>query len=100
MVKRRIIWSHRARVKLYEILEFYVNRNRSKVYSAKLYRLFTKNIDLLVKHPELGIKTSTKGIRGLIVLEFIIYYEFTNEALIVHTIWPSKQNPDSLNFKM
>lgn len=99
MVKRKIIWSHRARIKLYEILEYYANRNHSKIYSAKLYQLFNKHINLLLTQPELGIKTSTKGIRGLIVLDFIIYYEVTKEFIIVHTLWPSKQNPDSLNFK-
>ncbi len=75
MAERKIIWSHRARIKLYGILEFYTKRNKSKTYSAKLYTKFNKEIKLLAKYPNLGIKTEIDSVRGLIVNEYIIYYE-------------------------
>lgn len=72
MAQVKIIWSQRARLKLYSILEFYAERNKSKVYSAKLYARFNNEIKLLAKHPNLGIKTEIQSVRGLIVGEFII----------------------------
>ncbi len=99
MVKGKIIWSHKARTKLYEIMEFYAERNGNAVYSTKLYRLFTKNTKLLLKHPELGVKTTVEGVRGLIVKDYIVFYEFINEDLVIHTLWPCKQNPDELVIK-
>lgn len=99
MAERKIIWSHRARIKLYAILEFYAERNKNKVYSAKLYSKFNREIKLLIKHPDLGIKTQTEFVRGLIVDEYIIYYEHHQDNIIIHTIWDSRQNPDSLIVK-
>lgn len=96
MAQNKIIWSHRARIKLYSILEFYADRNKSKVYSAKLYTRFIKETKLLAKHPNLGIKTEIESVRGLIVGEFIIYYEHQDNTIIIHTIWDSRQNPDNL----
>lgn len=99
MAQCQIIWSHRARIKLYSILEFYADRNKSKIYSTKLYTRFNKEIKLLAKHPNLGIKTEIQSVRGLIVGEFIIYYEHHENTIIIHTIWDSRQNPDKLIMK-
>lgn len=43
-------------------MEFYARRNGNTAYSAKLYKLFTKNTKLLLKHPKLGIKPLLKGL--------------------------------------
>jgi plasmid stabilization system protein ParE len=99
MAERKIIWSHRARIKLYAILDFYSKRNKSKTYSAKLYAKFNKEIKLLIKHPNLGIKTEIEFVRCLIVGEYIIYYEHHENSIIIHTIWDSRQNPETLTVK-
>ena len=99
MVKRKIIWSHRAKIKLYEILKYYVDRNKSKSYSEKLYIRFTKELHLLNKHTDLGKKTEIENIRGLIIGDYIIYYECTDDLIIVHTLWDCRQNPDDLIIK-
>jgi plasmid stabilization system protein ParE len=57
MAKRKIIWSQRANIKLFQILDFYAERNGNKVFSAKLYKKFKKELSLLVKQPEIGVKT-------------------------------------------
>ena len=56
MVKRKIAWSKRASKKLFEILEFYTDRNKSPKYSAKLYKKIVKELSLLNTHPENGDK--------------------------------------------
>ena len=99
MAKRKIVWSHRARIKLLMILEFYTERNKSKTYSKKLYTKFNKELSLLLKQPEIGIKTELETVRGLIVDEFILFYEVTSEMIIVHTLWDSRQNPTELKIK-
>ena len=99
MAKRKVIWSHRARIKLLMILEFYTERNKSKTYSKKLYSKFNKELSLLLKQPEIGIKTEIEAVRGLIVDEFILFYEVTTEMIIVHTLWDSRQNPLDLRIK-
>lgn len=59
MAERKIIWSHRARIKLYAILDFYSKRNKGKAYAK-----FNKEIKLLIKHPNLGIKTPIEFVRA------------------------------------
>ena len=96
MAKRKIIWSHKANIKLFEILEFYAMRNKSTIYSAKLFQQFKKEISLVDKNPEIGKKTDFESVRGLIVEDFILFYEVTSTNIIVHTVWDCRLNPIDL----
>jgi toxin YoeB len=73
MVKRKIVWSNRAKIRLYTILDFYIKRNKSKVYSIKLQKLISKEVNLLLKQPDLGLKASEETTRGLIIQDYIVY---------------------------
>ena len=73
MAKRKIVWSNRAKIRLLDILEFYQERNKSKTYSIKLYKGITKEAKLLLKHPDIGLKTTDESIRGFIIGYFILY---------------------------
>ena len=95
MAKRKIVWSNRAIKRLYGILEFYDQRNKSKTYSKKLYQLLHKQVKVLIKFPEIELKTTEETTRGLIIEDYIIYYQITEDKIIIHTVWDSKQNPDS-----
>ena len=95
MAKRKIVWSNRSIKRLYGILEFYDQRNKNKTYSKKLYQLLQKQLKVLIKFPEIGLKTSEESTRGLIIEDYIIYYQITEEKIIIHTIGDSGQIPDS-----
>ncbi|WP_394366872.1 hypothetical protein [Arcticibacter tournemirensis] len=68
------------------MMEFYAERNHNRIYSIKLYKNFTKSLNLLLKHPDLGIKTSEEAVRGLIVLDYILFYEIIGNDIVVHTV--------------
>jgi toxin YoeB len=70
MVRRKIIWSHRARIRLLEILELYNDRNQSKAFSIKLYREIKKHLSLIAKQPEIGIKTELSSFGDLFLFSF------------------------------
>lgn len=99
MAVYKIIWSHKAKIKLTQILDFYIERNRSKEYSAKLYTQIQKSVRLLINQPKLGISTDLKNVRSLIIGDFIVFYEITNDQIIIHTLWDCRQNPDDLIIK-
>lgn len=99
MAKRKIVWSHRANIKLFKILDYYAERNGSSTYSKKLYKKFKTELSLLIKQPEIGINTDFEFVRGLIVEEYILFYEVTAEYIIVHTVWDCRQNPNDLKIK-
>jgi plasmid stabilization system protein ParE len=100
MGKRKIIWSHRAKIKLFEILDFYTTRNQSPAYSKKLFKRFRKELNILTKQPDIGHRTDDESVRGLIVYgKFILYYSATSDSIILHTIWDCRQNPEDLIIK-
>lgn len=91
MAKRKIVWSNRAIKRLYGILEFYGQRNKSKTHSEKLYQLLHKQVKILTKFPEIGLNTTEDTTRGLIIGELIIYYQLTEDKIIIHTVWDCNQ---------
>jgi addiction module RelE/StbE family toxin len=99
MGKRKIIWSNKANRKLFEIMEFYAQRNSSKTYSIKLFQRFQRELTVLIKQPEIGIKTEIESVRGLIVDDYILFYEYDREMVIIHTIWDNRQDPNELRIK-
>jgi toxin YoeB len=96
--KLKIVWSDIASEKLEEILFFYSIRNDSETYSKKLYKKFMQDIRLLSHAPNIGITTKIKNVRGLIIEDFIVYYEIKDETVLILTIWDCSQNPDINKF--
>ncbi|HRZ98259.1 MAG TPA: type II toxin-antitoxin system RelE/ParE family toxin [Paludibacter sp.] len=99
MAARKIIWSNLAKVKLYDTLNYFAERNKSKTYSEKLYKRINKELRLLIKQPDFGIKTEIENVRGLIVGDYILFYEVNKDFIIVHTLWDCRQNIENLKIK-
>jgi plasmid stabilization system protein ParE len=99
MVKRRIIWSPRARLDLYDILDFYFKRNGTKTYSRKLNVIIRNSVRLLLQHPKIGIHTDIKNVRNLIVGDLGIFYEIKPTTIEIITIWDNRQDPEKLDLK-
>jgi plasmid stabilization system protein ParE len=99
MVERKIIWSSRAKLDLFDILDFYYQRNGTKTYSKKLNSIFRRSVRLMAKHPDLGIQTDVPYVRNLIQGDYNIFYEIKEETIEIITIWDSRQNPEKLDVK-
>jgi toxin YoeB len=99
MVKRKIIWSPRAKGDLISILDYYFKRNGSKIYSNKLNASLRASIKLLENHPELGIKADIKNVRVLIHGDYAILYEIREALIEIITIWDSRQDPQKLDIR-
>ncbi len=97
MAKREVIWTKNSEIQLQEILEFFTKRNKSGLYSRKLYKKFKTELLTVSKTPELGIKTKLDQIRGLIIEDYIVVYEILEVSIIVLKVWDCRQNPDKLN---
>ena len=95
MAKRKIVWSNRAIKRLYGIFESCNQREENKTYSKKLYPILQKGVKVLIKFPDTGLKTTERTTRGLIIEDYIIFYQITEDKIIIHTVWHSGQNPGS-----
>ena len=93
---KRVVWSPRARNDRTRILKYWQERNKSKVYSQKLFRLFQVSVKRIGDNPKMGKPTSLYGIRSYVVRDYLIFYEILKEHILILTIWDSRQNPTKL----
>ena len=98
MVKRKIIWTLKAKNQLFSILEYFAKRNKSKTYSLKLHKKIKSEILITLKQPNIEKQTDVLNIRGLIIENYIVFYELLDTNIIILNIWDCRQNPENLNF--
>ena len=90
---KKVSWTPRALLDRLEILEYWANRNKSKVYSKKLYDFFASNTKLVAKNPELGGPTEFASVRVIVVTDYLIHYNIGDKDIEILTIWDSRRNP-------
>jgi plasmid stabilization system protein ParE len=93
MVKRKIEWLVDAKFDLKDILNFYIERNGSAVYSRKLNTKFNKSIRLISKNPYIGIQSDISNVRSLITDDYQIIYEIFDHTILIIKIWDCRRNP-------
>jgi plasmid stabilization system protein ParE len=98
MVKRKIIWSPKAKSDLLQILDFFFKRNGTKSYSKKLNSSIRKSVRLLERYSEIGINTDIHNVRNLIEGDYSIFYQIKSDTVEIISIWDNRQNPDNLQF--
>jgi len=96
MAKKKIIWSIRAQQDRLEILDYWIKRNKSTVYSEKLFKLFKEATSLISEHPEIGKPTDISGIRIKIVRDYLMIYQEQATQIDILLIWDSRQDPKKL----
>jgi len=98
MAKREIEWSGSAKIELFDILNFYYERNGNPNYSIRVNNRIQMIISYLQNFPNLGMKTTKENIRVVIESDYSIFYEPTSDKVIIHSIWANKRNPKQSQF--
>lgn len=96
MAQRNVIWTRTADLQFVGILEYWVQRNKSKTYSKKLIKLVSKRTELIAKKPLIYKATDFKDIRVTSLGNSSIYYKVTDKAIIIMAFWDNRQNPEKL----
>jgi plasmid stabilization system protein ParE len=94
MVKRKIEWLIEAKLDLKDILDFYIKRNGSVIYSKKLNAKFNKSIRLISKNPFIGTQSDFNKVRLLITDDYQIVYEIFDQFILIIMIWDCRRNPE------
>ena len=94
MAKYKIDWSVEARLDLIDILEFYIIRNKSALYSKKINAKINKSIKLITKNPLIGILSQIDSVRALITGDYQIIYEIFVDEIIIIMIWDCRRDPE------
>lgn len=96
MAKRKIVWKVKANAERKAILEYWIDRNKSKKYSIKLNRLFIEATQQLAEFPETGRKTEYHAIRVKVVRDYLLFYEYDEKQLTILSVWDSRRNKNNL----
>ena len=94
MAKKEVKWSLIAIHDKIDILEYWIERNKSKTYKIKLDKLFDKSINSISNHPEQGKKSYYKDIRIKIVRQYLIFYLINDHYIEIVRIWDARRNPN------
>jgi|WetSurMetagenome_2_1015567.scaffolds.fasta_scaffold149949_2 plasmid stabilization system protein ParE len=90
---KKVIWSKKAESIFIEILQFYVKRNGSNLYSRKINTDIKRILSLLCKYPLLGKTTDVENVRVFIVRNYKIFYRIKPSEIIVLMVWDCRRNP-------
>ena len=94
----QIIWSNDAIILQTNILEFWIENNKSETYSRQILKEINIHEDLLVLNPFLGVETQYRNVRRVIILDnFSLFYTVFNEIIQIISIWDNRRNPEDLS---
>lgn len=92
MASRKIIWTKEANSERKDILEFWINHNKSKTYSLKLNKLFILAVKQLAENPMIGRETDFKNTRVKIVRNYLLFYEFNDTEIKILSVWDGRRD--------
>ena len=89
---RQIIWTNSAQSERREILEYWIKRNKSKIFSRKLNKLIETALREISKNPLIGRKTDILNVRVKIVRDYLIFYEISPKTIFVLSLWDGRRD--------
>jgi toxin YoeB len=100
MAEWKINWTERANFERKEILEYWINQNKSKTYSVKLNKLFIDAIRKIASSPEIGRKTDfDENVRLKIVRDYLLFYEYDEKQIKILSVWDGNRDQRKLEIK-
>ena len=95
----KIVWTLKAKNELVEILQYWIDRNKSNAFSLKLNSLIEAQLYLILEQPKIGRKTDIPNVYIKIIHKYLLYYEFVNGILYILTIRHGSQNSENVELK-
>ncbi|MBU2950727.1 type II toxin-antitoxin system RelE/ParE family toxin [Tamlana agarivorans] len=96
MAQRNVIWTRTADIQFVGILEYWVKKNKSNIYSIELLKLVSERTKQIAENPLLYIVTDFKNTRVASLGNFSIYYKYNDAEIIITAFWDNRQNPKKL----
>ncbi|SEM12727.1 Plasmid stabilization system protein ParE [Chryseobacterium taichungense] len=95
-----LIWSHQAESDYIDILEYWMNHNKSNKYSTKLIDEVEKKEKLISKNPNIGSLSEIEGVRYILIdKNFSLYYRINDDVIEILAFWDNRRDPDSLSLE-
>lgn len=92
MVRKKIIWSPRAKNELKIALEYFNKRNGNAIYSLKIVNEVEDLTKTLSKSEFIGRLTSNKTTRVIPMKDYLIFYEINSDKIEILSFWDNRQD--------
>ena len=96
MAKRTVKWTRIADIQFVGILEYWLKRNRSTVYSKRLIRIVSERTKQIAEQPFIYQPADFKNTRIASLGNFSILYKVTEKEIIITAFWDNRQDPKKL----
>ena len=96
MVKRTVKWTRTADIQYVGILEYWVKKNKSNIYSKKLIKTVKKKTALIAQSPFIYKATDFKDTRVAVLGNFSLLYKVTDKEILITAFWDNRQDPKRL----
>ncbi len=97
--RRKIIWTIIARTTRNSIFSYWNKRNKSNLYSKKLFVLFNETLERIAQFPQTSLATNSSNIRYVLVRDYYLIFEISELTINVLDIWDTRQNPQNFPIK-
>lgn len=95
--KRLIVeWTTTAERQFFDILDYWIKRNKSVNYSGKLAEVVWEWTEYIAKNPYSSVQTSFPGTRKASLKNYSIFYKITQAKVIITAFWDNRQDPKKL----
>ncbi|MDP2336162.1 MAG: type II toxin-antitoxin system RelE/ParE family toxin [Bacteroidota bacterium] len=96
MAHKKIIWSSLASHQMKAVLDFYIQRNGSSVYSLKILNEIEDLSKALSENEFIGRLTSNKMTRVIPMKVYLIFYEINKNQIKIVSFWDNRQSNNNL----
>jgi plasmid stabilization system protein ParE len=101
MAKRKasikVEWTDKAKYQLYDILEYWTNRNKSKKYPTKILNELDDKLKFIKQNPLASASTNYPNTRKCAMGYFSIVYKIETDRIFITSFWDNRQNPTKLD---
>lgn len=96
MAKRNIRWTRTADIQYVGILEYWVKRNKSTMYSKKLIKIVAQRTKQIAETPLIFKKADFKDTHVASLGNYSIFYKISEQEIVITAFWDNRQNTKKL----
>lgn len=92
MAKRNVIWTRTSDLQFAGVIEYWVKRNKSNIYSKKLVKLVSERTKQIAENPLLYKATDFQDVRVASLRNYSIYYKVSETEITITAFWDNRQD--------
>lgn len=96
MAKQTVVWTRTADIHFAGVLQYWVEKNKSKSYSRSLIKLVSRCSELIAENPFLYTSSDFKNSRVSSLGHFSILYRTIDRRIIFTAFCDNRQDPNKL----